>query len=162
MSELSGRRLRAADLVTGLVLTGLGAAMLALSCAMPTYADRGTVLTAPGIFPGVVAAVLMMLGAVLTLRTLRRPAGPEAEGGFSPRPFLIGLVLMFVAVALLGRIDFRLVTGGFCLAFAAVFVDWRGTREQVIRRAGATLLTVLIAAIVLPMAFERIFLVRLP
>ena len=166
MSELSGRRLRAADLVTGLVLIGLGAAMLALSLAMPTYAERGTVLTAPGIFPGLIAAVLLVLGAVLFLRSLRSDGGPGATadggGGFAARPFVVGLGLMVLAIFLLGRIDFRLVSGGFCVAFAAFFVDWRGDRAQVLRRAGATLVVVLIAAVLLPEAFERLFLVRLP
>lgn len=163
MSELGGRRLRAADLVTGVVLVALAGGMLAVSLAMPTYADRGSALTAPGIFPGVVAATLLLLGAALVLRSLRSPAG-DADAGddFTLRPFLIGLALMTAAIALLGRVDFRLVVGGFCLAYAACFVDWRGSRRQIVRRAAATAVTLIVAAVVLPMVFEHVFLVRLP
>ncbi len=162
MSELTGRRLRAADLTSGVVLAVIGAGMLVASLAMPTYAERGTIVTAPGIFPGFVAAVLLALGAALAVRGWRsRPAatpGPD----LAIRPILTGLVLMVVAIALVGKIDFRLVCGGFGVAFAAAFVNWRGTRAEILRRLGATAITIVIVAIVLPEAFEQIFLVRLP
>lgn len=166
MSELGGRRLRAADLVTGVVLVALAGGMLAVSLAMPTYADRGSALTAPGIFPAVVAATLLLLGAALVLRSLRSlrspPGDADAGDDFTLRPFLIGLALMTAAIALLGRVDFRLVVVGFCLAYAACFVDWRGSRRQIVRRAAATAATLIVAAVVLPMVFEHVFLVRLP
>ena len=162
MSELSGRRLRAADLVTSLLLAIVGGGMLVASLAMPTYAERGSALTAPGIFPGFIAAIMLILGIMQALRTLRRTSWPDAGDALNWRPVLTGLGLMVAAIAVLGQLDFRLVTGGFSIAFAAFFVEWRGTRSEIGRRAFATAILIVIVAILLPAAFEYIFLVRLP
>ena len=162
MTELSGRRLRAADLVTGLVLAAIGGGMLVASLAMPTYAERGSALTAPGIFPGFIAGIMLVLGIMLATRTIRRASWPETGDALNWRPVLTGLGLMVAAIALLGQLDFRLVTGGFSVAFAAYFVEWRGTRSEIGRRAFATAILLVIVTVLLPGAFEHIFLVRLP
>nr|WP_306308829.1 tripartite tricarboxylate transporter TctB family protein [Flavimaribacter sediminis] len=136
--------------------------MLAASLAMPTYADRGTVLTAPAIFPGFIAVVLLLLGALLALRTVRRPAPASSADGLAWRPMLTGLGLMTVTIALIGHIDFRLLLAGFCVAFAALFVSWRGPREEIVRRAAAFALVILVVAVLVPMTFQHVFLIRLP
>ena len=69
---------------------------------------------------------------------------------------------MLVAVALVGRIDFRLVSGGFTLAFAAFFLDWRVSGRPLVRKLLAVGLVVLITGLLIPALFESVFLVRLP
>jgi hypothetical protein len=169
MNELSGRRLVEADLATGLVLVALGAAALAMSYAMPSFAERGAdPLTAPGIFPGAVSLVLLGLGAGLLTRSagsLRRHA-PTAHDGASERSGLaalaIGLTLMVMTVALVGRIDLKLLLVGFCLAYSIWFVSWTGSLRQRAIRLAIVALVAFIAGVLIPTVFERLFLVRLP
>ncbi|MCB1487190.1 MAG: tripartite tricarboxylate transporter TctB family protein [Bauldia sp.] len=164
MNEWDGKALIRADLATGVVVTALGLAVVILSARMPTFVERNVnPLTAPGIVPAVVGAVLLLCGAILTIRSLRR-AG-DATGGFSREGVgRIGgtLVLMLIAVALVGRIDFRIVSSGFTIAFAALFLDWRVTGEPLMRRLAAVGLVVLITGLAIPTLFESVFLVRLP
>jgi len=162
VSELSGRRLHVADLATGSILILLGAAMFVASLAMPTYADRGTVLTAPAIFPGFIAIILFALGALLTARTLRQPAPHPTGDGLTWRPVLTGLALMTIAIILVGHINFQLLIAGFCVAFAAFFVSWRGARAEIVRKAGAMAIVILVVAVLIPMTFQHVFLIRLP
>jgi hypothetical protein len=165
MTELDGKALLKADLATGVVIALLGLAVLIVSLGMPSLADRGVnPLTAPGIFPTVIGAVLVLCGALLAIRSLAaggsgaRTAWSRAGAG----RILGTLVLMLVAVALVGRIDFRLVAGGFTLAFVAVFLDWRLSGRALARRLVAVAITVAVTAIIIPALFESVFLVRLP
>jgi hypothetical protein len=169
MNELSGRRLVEADLATGLVLAALGAAALAMSYAMPTFAERGAdPLTAPGIFPGVVSLVLIGLGAGLLARSagwLHRHAPMPHEGAAESggtAGLAIGLMLMVVTVALVGRIDLKLLLVGFCLAYSIWFVSWTGSLRQRATRLATVAFVAFIAGVVIPTVFERLFLVRLP
>jgi hypothetical protein len=169
MNELSGRRLREADLATGLVLAFLGAAGLAMSYAMPSFAERGAdPLTAPGIFPGVVSLVLLGLGSGLLVRSagwlrhypLTPHEGAAETGGLAG--LAIGLTLMVVTVSLVGRIDLKLLLVGFCLAYSVWFVSWTGSVRQRAIRLATVAFVALIAGVLIPTVFERLFLVRLP
>ncbi len=166
MNELNyGRRLIAADLLAGLAFLVIGIGALVAALSMPTFVDRGAdPLTAPGIFPAFVSAVIMLLGAVLVLRSLRSRAtsSEEQDAPLNLRPVAIGLVLMTVAILGIGKLPFGVVMAGFCIAYFAAFVTWRGSRVEIIRRLTAALVTTLIAATLIPLAFEHIFLVRLP
>ena len=166
MSELNGRRLVAADLIAGLAFVVIGAGALVAAAAMPTYVDRGAdPLTAPGIFPAFVSAAIILLGGMLVVRSLRGRAAPAATEDESPldlRPFGIGLVLMTVAIMAIGKLPFGIVMAGSCLAHFAALVNWRGTRADTVRRLVAAAITIIITALLIPLAFEHIFLVRLP
>lgn len=165
MSELSGRRLVTADLTAGIVFLVLGVGALAIALTMPNFAERGAdPLTAPGIFPAFVSGMVIVLGALLTARALRQHASSnDAEATrFTPLPFTIGLGLMTVAILLVGKVPFFLVMTGFTLAYSAFFVKWRGTRIEITRRLVAVAITVLVSAFLIPLAFQNIFLVRLP
>ena len=166
MNELDGKALVRADLATGIVIALIGLAVVVLSAGMPTFVERGVnPLTAPGIFPAIVGAVLLLCGTVLTIRSVRGGQGLSGEAAFTVsgvRAVAGTLVLMLVAVALVGRIDFWMVSGGFTLAFSAIFLDWRVSGEALYARLAAVALTVAITAYAIPTLFERVFLVRLP
>ena len=167
-SELEGRPLVAADLVTGTLLGLVGLATVALSWAMPTFAERGAdPLTAPGIFPTAVGVLLALAGGRLALRSLGRlrSSTPEMAPAFERTAVvrtLAGFALMTAAVLAAGHVDFRIVVAGFCLAFSAAFLDWRVPAPQRWRQAGAVALVTAIAALAIPYVFETVFLVRLP
>jgi len=149
-------------------------------------------LTAPGIFPAFVSLTLLVLGACLlvrswqSLRSARRvvrripenvtetdlEAVPESLSTHRDRraalqpiavvPLLVGLLLMTLTVWLVGKVDFKWLISAFCLAFSVLFVPWQGTwRERAVKLMWVLLVTVL-AGLVIPTVFERLFLVRLP
>lgn len=170
-TELEGRPLVAADLATGSVLALVGVATVALSWAMPTFAERGAdPLTAPGIFPAAVGVMLAVAGGRLALRSLGRLRAAGAhEPGATPTfertavtRTLTGFALMAAAVFAAGHVDFRLVVAGFCLAFSAAFLDWRVPAAQRWRQLAAVAAVTAIAALAIPYVFETVFLVRLP
>lgn len=168
LNDLEGRSLAVADLATGLALLALGLVVAALSWAMPTFSERGAdVLTAPGIFPGAIGVLLAIAGGSLALRSVGRLKSDRAPSppAFTRRGVIrtaVGFALMAAAVVAAGHLDFRLIVGGFCLAFSAAFVPWGGTPRERVRRLAAVALVTLIAAVAIPTVFETIFLVRLP
>ncbi len=76
-----------ADFLTGLVFVVLGIAVVWASLDMPRFADRNiNPYTAPGLVPGALGAIILILGGVLFVRAvlaggwrlneMRLPAGP--------------------------------------------------------------------------------------
>ena len=174
MNQLDARQLVMADLLTGLIVSGIGVTGLILSVSMPRFAERNAdPLTAPGIFPALVSLVLLILGSRLVLRSwpLKRSRAavvtPMSTAHSSTsdmhfRPLLIGFSMMLLTVILVGRIDFKLLISGFCILFCVSFVSWHGDRWQLVRTLAVVLLVALIAGVAIPLVFERLFLVRLP
>lgn len=169
MHELEGRPLTVADLATGIVVALIGIFIVVASLGMPTFAERNAnILTAPGIMPGAVGVMLALSGLRLTWRSVTRLRSAADEGGTrSAAPMAIaalgiGFLLMAAAVALVGRIDFKLLISAFALAFCAIFLPWHGTRREKLVRLAAAAFVVLLAGWLIPTGFERIFLVRLP
>jgi hypothetical protein len=68
--DLDRRRRTGQDLLAGLVLAGIGLWVLVASLRMPFYSGSGWV-GSPGLTPGVVGAVLIVLALVLASRGLR-------------------------------------------------------------------------------------------
>lgn len=166
MNELDGKALVRADLATGIVVALIGLAVVVLSAGMPTFAERGVnPLTAPGTFPAIIGLVLLLCGAVLSIRSVRGRTAVAGEAAFTlsgVRAIAGTLVLMLVAVALVGRIEFWLVSGGFTLAFSAIFLDWRVSGPPLYSRLAAVAIALTVTAYAIPTLFERVFLVRLP
>jgi putative tricarboxylic transport membrane protein len=113
--------------------------------------------TAPGLVPGLLGLVLLVLGVVLAVRASRRGIQAERSVGFTwgNTPLVLVLCLGY-AIGLVGRAPFWLATFLFVTAFIAIF-------EYPVRRRMA-LAPVYGAAtsIVVTVLFESVFLVRLP
>lgn len=172
---MDDRAMARADFVTGLVLIVLAVATLYGSVTMPRLEERGIhPSAAPGLVPGLLALALLICAVMLTVRSVRSgghhrlSAGRGVAGwlqGPEGRRLGIALILTLIyGIVLVGTIPFWLATGvfvfGFVLAFERLSLpeerpSWRGTL------IGASLLAVAAAAIV-PVVFERVFLVRLP
>ncbi len=67
-----------ADFITGLVFALLGVAVVWASLDMPRFAERNAnPYTIPGLVPGAVGAIILVLGVVLFVRAaLRRRLAP--------------------------------------------------------------------------------------
>ncbi len=162
-----------ADFVTGLVLIALGAAALALSLRMPRFEELNIEpYTAPGLVPGVLGAIILLLGGILCLCAARAGGWRLGAGrgrsvwlaDTGVRRLLLAILLTLTyAAGLVGRLPFWLATWLFVTAFVGLF-EWPLATSSADRRrrlAVALIYGALVAAAVTQI-FERVFLVRLP
>jgi putative tricarboxylic transport membrane protein len=169
------RPLVRADLVTGVILAAFGLAAVAESYGMPRLAERNiNPWTAPGVVPGLLGVIIALLGVILASRSLFAGAFHPQHVALSPedaaeqragrwRLGMCSLLCFIYAVVLVGHIPFWLATGTFVLTFIVVF-EWQANDEPPVRMrklAFAGGIAVL-AATIIPYAFQNLFLVRLP
>jgi hypothetical protein len=162
-----------ADFVTALVLIALGGAVVAESLRMPRFAELDiNPYTVPGLVPGALGVVLLVLGAALLVRATRAggwrlfggAAGSSAAADQGIRNLVLAVALCVgYAAGLIGRVPFWLATFLFVALFVVVFEGGRAQsgREQVRRLAFAVAFGGLVAAGV-TLVFQEVFLVRLP
>ena len=169
------RPLVRADLVTGVFLTVFGLAAMAESYGMPRLAERNiNPWTAPGVVPGLLGIVIAVLGIILASRSFFAGAFHPQHVTLSPedadeqragrwRLGMCCLLCFTFSVVLIGHIPFWLATGLFVFTFIVVF-EWQANDERAARTrklAFAVGIAVL-AATIIPYAFQNLFLVRLP
>jgi Tripartite tricarboxylate transporter TctB family len=162
-----------ADFIAGLIFMALGLATVVESLRMPRFEHLDVEpYTAPGLVPGILGAIILVLGAVLFLRAARAggwrlmerapDAAPwSADRGMRRLLLSIALCLLY-AGGLIGRLPFWLATFLF-VAFVILF-EWplatdRSDRTR--RLLWAVLLAAAISAAT-SFVFQEIFLVRLP
>ncbi len=162
-----------ADFVTSLVLIALGAGALVESLRMPRFEELNIEpYTAPGLVPGVLGAVILLLGGVLCLRAARAGgwrlgAGPAGSGWLADagarRLLLAVLLTLGYAAGLVGRLPFWLATWLFVAAFVALF-EWPLATSGAgrLRRLAVALIYAALVSAAVSLVFQRIFLVRLP
>jgi Tripartite tricarboxylate transporter TctB family len=165
-------RMPRADFLTGLVFALLGAVVIWASLEMPRFEERGgDPYTAPGLVPGALGAIILVLGAVLLVRAARvggwRLWLPAARSGFRDsgiRRLVLAVVLCLTyAGGLVGTVPFWLATFVFITAFVVLF-EWPladGRTDRLRRLVFAPLFAAVIAAAV-TLLFQDVFLVRLP
>ncbi len=161
--------LNTADFVTGIILVTLGAAVVVASLDMPRFAERNiNPYTVPGLVPGMLGAVLTLLGAILFGRAARRggwrvgAARHERDSGRGRLALALALTLGYAA-GLIGWLPFWLATALFVGGFVALF-EWRMARDRSerVRRIGFAVLYGALIAAVVTFVFQELFLVRLP
>lgn len=163
-----------ADFVAALVWIALGLAIVAGALAMDRLERFGaTVYTAPGLVPGILGALIALLGAVLLVRSTRRGAigalaqrwSPDAEGRamLARSALAIGLTLLYT-LGLVGRgLPFWLVTAAFVFVFMLLFdLPERRARGQTARGVLIAAIVAVATSAVVTLMFERVFLVRMP
>lgn len=162
-----------ADFITSLFLIAFGTGMLWGALAMPRFEERQIdPLSAPGIVPGFLAAVILLLAVMLLIRSIRRGGYRLAQGGAETRArtlspavgrMLLCLALGLVyAVGLVGVLPFWLATFLFVTVFIVIF-EWPlvAPARRWLMAATAILQGVLVAAAV-TLIFQELFLVTLP
>ncbi len=164
-----------ADFIGAGVWVAFGLAVMIASWRMDRLESQGASLyTAPGLVPGILGAVLLLLGVLLALRAARAGGHRLRSMRWAPSSATRAVVIRvgaFLAFALIyaaglvgrGGMPFWLATFLFVTASVLAF-DW--TRR---RAAGQTLRGVLFAAtigattaFVVSVVFQEVFLVRLP
>jgi hypothetical protein len=156
-----------ADLYGGLFWIALGSAIAIASWRMDRLERLGvSFYTAPGLMPGILGVVLVLFGAVLAVRSLRADAFGAAQ-----RPALllnretlrrVGLTLLLsvgFAVGLVGHgLPFWAAAAVYLFAQIAVLEYPQHGRKALVRAA----LIAPLAAGVIALLFQYVFLVRLP
>jgi len=166
-----------ADLISGLVLTILGAVVVVESWRMPRFEHLGmSVYSAPGLVPAMLGVVLGLMGAMLGLRAARagayRVSGmreallhlirlPDTRRG----ALVLSITLLYagVLVAWVTIVPFWLATGLFVTAFIVLF-EWHEARQRkrLARLLAMALMQGVLVAAIVTLIFEKIFMVRLP
>ena len=177
-----------ADRVTAIILILFGGAVVFESWRMPRFESiGGTIHNAPGLVPGMLGAIIVVMGGLMLARTFMKRAaeaadatvaaattaveGAPADGdkhvehpsaGYRRFAWILGLSLVYAA-GLVGRVPFWLAT--FLFVFASIVVFERGGyKTQRLATKGLIIAAVIAGAtaFAVPFVFERIFLVNLP
>ena len=150
-----------------------GGAVLVASWRMDRLDDRGiNPLSAPGLTPGLIGALMLVLAAVLAWQALRRHDAAPAHTDDAPvesahalrRTLLAGvLCVLFAGVSLGHGLPFAAEAAAFVFVFTSVFSwpTWRA-EQRIVRGLVQTLIVAVLAALAISWLFESVFLVRLP
>ena len=161
-----------ADLVTSLLLIGLGLGAVIESWRMPRLEELAiNPYTVPGIVPGLLGAIIVLLGVILLVRSMRRGGLRLGAGGAwdllrreSARRLYLSLALTFgYAAGLVGKVSYWLATVLFVFLFITLF-EWKNTSApgQHVKAIGIALGQALVVAAAVTVVFQYLFLVRLP
>ena len=147
-----------ADFVAGLVIFVVSLYTLIVSIRMPYFGDAGA-LSSPGLTPGLISLFMLVLSAVLMLRSrpFRLPfvlAAPSIEA----RRVLTVFGLVFLYVLLMPWIGYAITTFLMLFAFQTIFTARRDLKFLLVWAGGLSL--ALTAA--LTYIFGQIFLIPLP
>ena len=158
---------RKADLITGVVLLALAAAVIYGGWTMDRLEVRRIhPASIPGLVPLGLGIALAIASALLVLRAHRAPqAGGEAvtQGDGGVRLAVTLALCLLYAVGLVGHVPYAIATGLFVFAFIATF-EWQeaGRAGRRMRSLVTAAIQAILVAGVVSVAFEKLFLVRLP
>jgi putative tricarboxylic transport membrane protein len=158
---------RKADLITGVVLLALAAAVIYGGWTMDRLEIRRIhPASIPGLVPLGLGIALALAAAALVVRAHRAPCARGAEVAPGDRHTRLAVTLalcVLYAGGLVGHVPYEIATGLFVFAFIAVF-EWQeaGRAGQRIRGLVTALIQAVVVAGVVSVGFEKLFLVRLP
>ena len=161
------------DFITSIVLISFSLSVIVSSYNMPRLERRGIdPFSAPGVVPGMIGCILLVLALILFIRSLRRGGylllgrhtGQEfVHRGAALRVLLTLILSLAYAIGLLGRIDYTIGTLLYIFAFIVLFeLRWGQTPGRRLRVIGAALLQALIGSLLITLVFRNLFLVDLP
>ncbi len=162
-----------ADFITSLVLIVFGAAVVYFSTQMPTMADRNqSVFSAPGIVPGFIGAMILLLSGAMLIRSFKRKVLAELKAGILPknvlaqettRRILLTTLLCVAYALLLGKLWFPIPTFAFVFGFIFLFeYDFKAPLKDQIRKIVVAIIIGLVTTAAVTLVFQKLFLVNLP
>jgi hypothetical protein len=157
------------DLLSAGVFAAVGAAILIASLRMDRLTERGIeVWSAPGLTPGVVGVLMIVLSLVLGLQALRATTRaeddePAAPGAMRRAGLALLLCVLFAGITLGHGMPFVVEGAVFIFVFTTLFswAEWRAA-GRVARGLAQTLAVAVLASAFITWLFESVFLVRLP
>lgn len=171
---MTDQQMAKADFATSLLLMAGSTAIIMLSLRMPRMEEFGAnPYSAPGVVPGFLGAILLLLGGILFIRSIMRQghrlniAAGDVAGFFrqeSVRRVLLtlGLSLLY-GIGFLGTIPYVAATFLYVAAFILLFEyipqkPWQQQLRTIIFAVVQAILTTAVVASV----FRYLFLVKLP
>jgi Tripartite tricarboxylate transporter TctB family len=148
----------------------LGAVILVASWRMDRLATTNIdPWSVPGLTPGVVGALMILLALALALRARRAgdhlgiDEADRTDGGTLRTLAAMALCVLFAGITLGHGLPFVIEGALFIFAFTTVF-SWRAWRDQrrISRGLAQTFAVAMIASAFISWLFESVFLVRLP
>jgi putative tricarboxylic transport membrane protein len=142
------------DLVTGLVATGFGIAVVVHVSGFPRLPDGAP---GPALFPGILGALFVLFGSVLVLRGIRQRRAPTVQaappgqrGRWAPALAVVGAVVFYL---LLSEVL------GFSLTMALLLfgLSWLLGARPLVAGVSAVITTAVLYAL-----FQQLLLVPLP
>ena len=161
------------DFITSIVLIAFSLSVVVSSYTMPRLEHRGIdPFSAPGVVPGMIGWILLILALILFVRSVRRGGyllfssvgqdGPRHEGAALRVGWTLVISLIY-AVGFLGRIDYTLATLLYIFVFIVLFeYRWTAPLSGQLKILGYALLQALIASFLITLVFRKLFLVDLP
>lgn len=162
------------DFLFSIVLLALGLFIVQQSYAMPTYVHLGAhLLTSPGLTPGILGVILVILGAILfhrsgqalgwSLSVPRDVDDPEEMRAGRNRFLLAAFLTLGFAGGMVGNVPFAPSVMVFVFLFVFLF-EWPlcESRAQKIRMTAIAAALAVAVGLIVPYIFVEIFLVRLP
>lgn len=149
------------------IFAAAGAAILVASWRMDRLTDRGIeAWSAPGLMPGLLGALMLVLALAMAWRARRgtTPAEAGADPGGAARTALALLLCVAFAGLTLGHgWPFAVEGALFVFVFTSCFswADWRA-QGRVPRGLAQTAAVAVVASALIAWLFESVFLVRLP
>ncbi|MDM0043928.1 tripartite tricarboxylate transporter TctB family protein [Variovorax dokdonensis] len=154
------------DRIAGLGWIVFGALLLAESLRMDRFeGQQAALFTLPGFMPGLLGAVLMVLGLLHVLRgrpsgrSAAERTGQPAERLLNGRALVTLVLSVGYAAGMVGHMPYALCTAIYVAAFVAIFAA-PGTSIQ--RRLLVGAIAGVATAAAVTVVFEHLFLVRLP
>ena len=170
---MEDRTMHKADFATSIVLIAFSVSTLALSLDLPRLEHRNiNPWTVPGLVPGFLSAVILILGIVLLVRSVIRGGhrlgitGKGLAGFFKSETFFrlaltIGWSVVY-AILLVGTIPYWIATFIYVVAFILIF-ELRPREKPPLRRTILlALVEAAIATAIVASVFQYLFLVDLP
>ena len=163
-----------ADFLTGIVLVAFSAMVAVESWRMPRFENTNVnPYSVPGIVPGLLAVIIMILGGVLIVRSVFRgghrlgwtasTVKSTLSASENKRLFLAVFLTVGYGGGLIGSIPYWLATFLFVFLFILIF-DWQSTMSGA-RKARVAIAGFVVAAVtsgLVTWVFTEAFLVTLP
>ncbi len=162
-----------ADFVTSIFLIIFGIVVVYLSAKMPRFEEiHANPYSAPGVVPGLLGVIIGFLGLILLIRSIIRKGYKLGLNGITVKRFFLEpmtrriLLTIFISVAywaLLGRVNFSLVTALYVFIFVMIFEYEKG--KSVIQQRKMLFVALIMAVLTsasVTYVFQYLFLVNLP
>lgn len=155
------------------IFAAAGATILVASWRMDRLTDRGIeAWSAPGLMPGLLGALMLVLALALAWRARRGTTPAEAgadpdeapdPGGAARTALALLLCVAFAGLTLGHGWPFAVEGAVFVFVFTTCFswADWRA-RGHLLRGLAQTAAVAVVASALIAWLFESVFLVRLP
>lgn len=163
------------DFITSIVLIAFSVSVIVMSYTMPRLERRNIdPFSAPGVVPGMIGIVLLLLSFVLFVRSIRRggyrvfrKSSCETDDGHlqgaATRVVLTLVISLVYAIGFLGRFDYSIITALYICTFICLFEFKAGVALWAQKRMVLfAIIQAVVASVLITLVFQKLFLVDLP